>query len=270
MKVDILGLDGKKSGTIELPDQFSEEIREDLIRKAVLAVQSHKRQSYGAGPRSGKRHSTWLAKRRRDFKASYGPGRSRTPRKTMSRSGTQFHMVGAWAPFTRGGRRAHPPKGEANWDWKLNIKERRKAIRSAIAATLDKLLVVKRGHRIENVPLIIDSKFENVDKTKDVKKILENIGLKKELDRISVIKIRAGKGKKRGRKYKTKVGPLIVISKDCKLVKSASNIIGVDVVNVKKLNAEILAPGTQPGRLTIYTEEAIKIMNKENLFFDKK
>jgi len=70
----------------------------------------------------------------------------------------------------------------------------------------------------------------------------------------------------RGRKYKTRKGPLLVVSKECKLLKSAKNIPGLDVVEVSKLNAELLAPGTTMGRLTLFTEAAIEKLEKEKLF----
>ena len=50
------------------------------------------------------------------------------------------------------------------------------------------------------------------------------------------------------------------------LVYNIEGIPGVDVVNVKYLNAEILAPSIKPGRLTIFTEAAIEKIAKEKLF----
>ena len=47
-----------------------------------------------------------------------------------------MNWVGAFAPGTVGGRRAHPPKSEKIWSKKINKKENAKAIRSAISATL--------------------------------------------------------------------------------------------------------------------------------------
>ena len=47
---------------------------------------------------------------------------------------------------------------------------------------------------------------------------------------------------------------------------AAKNIPGVDVVEVKSLNAELLAPGAKPGRLTLWSSAAIEVMGKEKLF----
>ena len=79
-------------------------------------------------------------------------------------------------------------------------------------------------------------------------------------------KIRAGKGKRRGRRYKSGTSVLIVINEDKGLVKAARNIKGVDISTVDNLNAELLAPGTHAGRLTIWTESALEKLRGEELF----
>lgn len=270
MKVAILDLQGKKGNEVKLPSHFSEEFRPDLIKRAVLAKQSHDRQDYGAKPDAGFRQSAKLSRRRRKYRGGYGRGMSRVPRKVMSRRGTQFHYVGATVSGTVGGRRAHPPKAGRDWDQKINIRERRKAIRSAIAATAVSEYVKKRGHKVSDAPYIIDNKIESLNKTKDVLNALEKLGLKAELDRCSEKKVRAGKGKARNRKYRTKTGPLIVVSKKCDIQKSARNILGVDIVTVESLNAELLAPGTQPGRLTLWTQGALERLDKERLFYQRR
>jgi len=236
-------------------------------KRAVLTYQSNRRQRYGAGKEAGKRASATLSKRRRAYRGSYGLGISRVPRKILSRRGTRMNWVGAFIPGTVGGRRAHPPKAEKKWSKKINKKERRKAIRSAISATVSKDIVKNRGHIVpENYPFIIESKIESLDKTKKVIEILELLGLKEELRRTTKKKIRSGKGKIRGRKYIKKIGPLIVVSKEDKLTKASKNIQGVDVIVVKNLNVEALAPGASPGRLTLWTDAAINRLEKENLF----
>jgi len=267
MKLKILSQEGEEKGSQDLPDQFNEPIRPDIIKRAVLSLQSIKRQRYGASPEAGIRASALLSKRRRKYRGMYGHGISRTPRKILSRRGTQFNWQGAVAPNTVGGRRAHPPKASKQWEQKINKKERRKAIRSALAATIDKNLVVERGHIVpENYPFLLDSKLESLDKTKQVADFLKKIGFEKELGRSSKKRIRAGKGKLRGRKYKKCNGPLIVISKECKLEKAARNVPGLEIVKVNSLNTELLAPGTVPGRATLFTQAALEKLEKEKLF----
>lgn len=267
MKLNILDSTKSKVGEINLPIQFEEEFRPDLIQRAVLAIQSHKRQDYAASPEAGKRASAKLSRRRRDYRGSYGFGISRVPRKILTRRGTRMNWVGAFAPGTVGGRRAHPPKSEKIWWGKINEKERRKSIRSAISATILKEVVAERGHIIPNdYPFILEDKFELLDKTKSVLECLKKLGLEYELARAEEKKIRPGKGKSRGRKYKRRKGPLIVVSKKGKLNKAVANIPGVDVVEVKNLNTELLAPGGKAGRLTLWTRAAINILENENLF----
>ena len=264
MKLDVINLEGEKTEKIDLPEQFNESVRPDLIKRAFLVIQANKRQEYGASPQAGKRASAKLSRRRRDYKRSYGLGISRVPRKTLWRRGTQFGWVGAFAPGMVGGRKVHTPKASKDWGLKINKKERKKAIRSAIAATASKEHV---GRGIEKqLPLVIESKLEYLSKTKEVREFIKKIGLGDELKRTAKRKVRAGRGKSRGRKYQTKKGPLIVVSKDCPLIKAARNIQGLDIEQVKLLNVELLAPGANPGRLTIYTKDSIEKMSKENLF----
>ncbi|MBU1203631.1 MAG: 50S ribosomal protein L4 [Nanoarchaeota archaeon] len=270
MKAAVYDTQGKKISQIELPVQFEEPYHPDLIKRAVLAIRANKRQPYGAAPRAGKRHSVRISKRRRDYKGSYGHGISRAPKKTMWRRGTQFGWEGAFAPGTKGGRKAHPPKAEKDFSVKININEKRKAIRSALSATLNRELVETRGHKLGEIyPIILESKAELLEKTKDVKKLLSSFKLEKELERNKKKKIRAGKGKLRGRKYTRKRGMLMVISSKCKLSSSAQNIPGVEVTEVRNLNTELLAPGTHAGRLTIYTDKAIEEIKSKALFTNK-
>lgn len=253
MKADIINLEGQKVKTINLPIQFEEEYRPNLIKRAILVLFSNKRQKYGAQIGAGMRQSAVISKRRRSYKTSYGHGISRSPRKALWSRGTQFGWVGAVAPNTVGGRAAHPPKSEKKWELKINNTERRKAIRSAISATAKDLI-------------ILEDKFESLNKTKDVKSTFEKIDIAETKER----KIRKGKGKLRGRKYKKSLGPLIIVSKDCDLLKSAANLEGVHIVKVKELNASLLTKGHETPRKTIWSEEAINLLGKEKLFMRKK
>lgn len=270
MKATLIKETGKEE--IGLPEQFNEPIREDLIKRAVLAIQSHKRQPYGTDPMAGKKHSSKLSRRRRDYKTAYGIGISRVPRKILSHSGTRFNWVAAAVPYAVGGMQAHPPKANKNWYKKINDKERRKAIRSAMAASINKDYVLLRGHKIRNIdyPLVLDQEIEKISKTKEVISLLNSLGFSEELKRCSRITKKSGKAKRRGRTKKVRKGPLIVVSEKCNFMKAARNILGVDVIDVKSLNVELLAPGSDCGRLTLYTTKALEILENEKLFLDKK
>jgi large subunit ribosomal protein L4e len=108
------------------------------------------------------------------------------------------------------------------------------------------------------LPIVVDDSIQELKRAKSVKELLEKIGLEKEIERAKDKKVRAGKGKRRGRKYTRKKSVLFVIAEDKGFLKAAKNIAGVDICLAKNLNAELLAPGTHPGRLTIFTESAIK------------
>lgn len=270
MEVIIKDLKGKNtSKKLKLPSQFDEELRPDLIKKAVLCIRANKRQPYGASSEAGKRHSAKISRRRRKYRGSYGHGISRVPRKILSRNGTRMNWVGALAPGTVGGRRAHPPKASKILSQKINKKEKRFAIRSAMSASVVVDIVKKRGHIVPNeYPIVVDSDIEKLKKTKEVVETLIHLGLKDELLRVQRKSIRAGKGTMRNRKYKKLKGPLLVTGDDCVLNKSARNITGIDIVKVNNLNTELLAPGTNPGRLTIYTQSAIEKIDENKFFTD--
>jgi large subunit ribosomal protein L4e len=267
MKLPILNEKNTKIGEQELPAQFSEPVRPDLIARAVHALQSLARQAYGASPDSGLRHSSTISKERRHYRGCYGHGISRVNRKIMSRKGTRFNWVGAFSPQTRGGHPAHPPKAAKIWAQKINVKENRKAIRSAMAATVKHELVEKRGHKLPSTyPFVLDTGVEQLSTAKEVKALLLALGFEKEMDRASVKKVRSGVGKARGRKYKTKTSLLMVVSEECPLIKAAKNFPGVDVVSARALNAEVLAPGACPGRVTLWTKKSIEALEKNKLF----
>jgi large subunit ribosomal protein L4e len=270
MELKVINAENKETGKVKLPVQFSEEVRPDLIRKAVLVIQSNKRQAYGAKPDAGKRASAELSRRRKDYRGSYGFGISRVPRKILSRRGTRMNWVGAFAPGTVGGRKAHPPKSEKIWSKKINTNERLKAIRSAMSATIQKELVSARGHIVpDSYPFVLDSSFEEISKTNQVENALEKLGFSQDLARGEKKTIRAGKGKNRGRRYKKRKSLLLVVSDKCALLSSARNLPGVDVVSVDSLNAELLAPGCDVARATLFTKAAVETIEKNNLFVKK-
>lgn len=265
MTVPVFDTKGKEHKGKSLPSQFNEFVRKDLIKQAVVASRYNKTQPHGSRRLAGRTSSAVFRGIRRGYGRSYNWGISRLPR-LMIRGGRRIGRV-MNVPQAKGGPRAHPPKAGKKWEKKMNRKERRKAIRAALAATQDLELVRERGHAApDNYPFAISSEFEDLEKTKDVVKALHKLGLEDELSRASRKRIRAGRGKSRGRRYKRTKGPLIVVSEKCSLLKAAANIPGVDAVIVDHLNAELLAPGTHPGRLTLFTRKALKRLKDEKIF----
>lgn len=270
MELDVRTIENKEKEKAKLPDQFDEAVRTDLIKKVFLAIRSNMRQPYGSDPEAGKKYSAKTSKRRRKYRGTYGVGISRVPRKVLSRRGIRLFFVGAFAPGTVGGRRAHPPKSEKSYAKKININEKRKAIRSALSATLKPEFVTARGHKVpESYPFIVEDNIENITTTKDLYKTLQSLGFGNELERCNERTIRAGKGKARGRKYTQKTGLLLVVSGKCPVSKAASNLPGVGVVTADSLNVDLLAPGSQPGRATLFTKNALQKIEQDRLYMKK-
>jgi large subunit ribosomal protein L4e len=244
----IFNLQGKASGKIDLPDVFSTPLRPDVIKRAVLAIQSNSIQPQGRDPMAGKKTTA--------ESRGTGSGAARIPR-IKGGSGRA-----AFAPGTMKGRAAHPPKAEKIIVKNIPKKEAKLALNSAIAATAEKEVVAKRGHKIENIPafpMVVDDAFEALTKAKEVEDAFASLGIADDVVRVRESRnIRAGKGKLRGRRIKQAVGPLIVVVEDKAIANAASNLPGVEVTTVNNLNTEMLAPGTHPGRLTVWTNGAIK------------
>jgi large subunit ribosomal protein L4e len=250
MKVPVINLQNEKSGDIELPKVFSTPVRHDVIRRAVIALQSTRFQPQGRDSMAGKRTTA--------ESRGTGHGIARVPRlKQSSRA--------AFGVSTVGGHQAFPPLSEKDIVKRINKKEKRFAIRSGIAATAVKELVEKRGHKIQKVeqlPIVVSDELESLEKTREVKEFLETLELWSDIQRADRRTVRAGKGKMRGRKHKKGKGPLIVIGEDKGIGYAARNLPGVEVTDVYGLNAEILAPGAHPGRLVIWTKSAIEQLDE--------
>jgi len=168
----------------------------------------------------------------------------------------------AFIPSAVGGRNAHPPLAEKKIRKKIPRKEMRLALHSAIAATASKETVASRGHVVDDVPdfpLVVADDLQALNKTKDVKNTFLQLGIWPDVYRVRERrKVRAGRGKGRGRRMKNAVGPLIVINEDKGIAEAARNIPGVNIVTVNNLNVELLAPGAHPGRLTMWTNSALE------------
>ena len=136
---------------------------------------------------------------------SWGTGRAvaRIPR--VSGSGTHRAGQAAFGNMTRKGRMFAPLKIWRRWHRKVNIKQRRHAIASALAASAITPLVMSRGHLVEKIPelpLVIDDNLENYEKTKDAVEFLKRFGAHDDVKKVIKSKcLRRGKGKMRNRRY---------------------------------------------------------------------
>lgn len=120
--VKVLDLSGNAIGEISLSQQFFEPIRPDLILRAYISALTARLQPKGTDPMAGKRTTA--------VSFGIGLGLARVPRVKGS-----LWPTARFAPNVVKGRRAHPPKVEKVLHERINKRERRKAIRSAIAAT---------------------------------------------------------------------------------------------------------------------------------------
>jgi large subunit ribosomal protein L4e len=244
----VFDLKGEEVSKLNLPPIFHTPSRPDVIKRAVVAIQSHRIQPQGRDPMAGKRNTA--------ESRHAGLGISRVPR--LKERGQRA----AFAPGTVGGREAHPPTSEKKIKKKIPKKEMRLALRSAVAATGSKEAVASRGHSVDDVPdfpLVVVDDIQSLKKTRDIEETLINLGVWSDIFRVKESrKVRAGKGKMRGRKMKQAVGPLLVITKNDGVAEAARNLPGVEVVSVENLNAEVLAPGTHAGRLTVWTNSAFE------------
>ncbi len=246
-RAHLLALDGKQQATVNLPLAFSEPVRTDLIRRAVVAAQSHRRQPYGTSPTAGLRHSVeWSGK---------GRGVARTPRLMGS-------MRGAQSPNTVGGRPAHPPRVDRIWEKKINRAERRRAFASALAATRESKLAEARGHKVPHgasLPFVLDDPVEEIKTARQARALLEKLKLWEDVTRAQEHTQLHGSGRarRRGRVRRTPRSVLLVTAQPNRAV-GFRNLSGVDIVPVSRLATEDLAPGGDAGRLTIFSRSAVE------------
>jgi large subunit ribosomal protein L4e len=245
---------------------FEAPIREDIVSKVL---ESKKRQQpYSPSPVAGRQHSAkgLIVHARHVWRSGYGRGQSRVPRKIFSRKGSQFNWQAAEVPNARGGMRAHPPKiTQFINELKINKKELQIAFASAVSATASEKYIIKKYSSIEKMdkkaPFVVSSEITKL-KTKQIleelKKLLGNlydVSLKEK-------SVRAGRGKMRGRRYKTTAGMILVLGNDEKLKTKL-----FEVKRAKELGVVDLANGGL-GRVAVYTENAVKDL--ENKYGGKK
>ncbi|EMC93844.1 hypothetical protein BAUCODRAFT_567424 [Baudoinia panamericana UAMH 10762] len=260
--VTIYGADGTATeDSHPLPNVFKAPIRPDIVQSVHTGMAKNRRQPYAVSEKAGHQTSA----------ESWGTGRAvaRIPR--VSGGGTHRAGQAAFGNQCRSGRMFAPTKVWRKWHQKVNLGQKRFATASAIAASSSAALLLARGHHImtvPEVPLVVSSTvFADgaVKKTSQAVKILESVGAGPELEKVkNSRKLRAGKGKLRGRRHKQRRGPLIVYDpeKDGKdLVLAFRNIPGVETCTVYALNLLQLAPGGHLGRFVVWTSSAFAALD---------
>ena len=257
MKTTTYTTNGTKDGEVELPLVFSTPFRRELIHKAFTNLNSHKFQPQGRHPTAGQ-----------DVVADSndpptGQGVSRVARMRGGGGGRQGQ--GGEVASTRGGRQAHPPIVEKVIYKKLNKKENKLALCSAIAATASKDLVESRGHKIEGIesfPIIVSDDIEAISKASEISKLLDALKISQDVKRLLSRKPRSGKPSLRGRSKKVGKSVLFVTRDPSNISKATGAFPGVEVRSVNDLSVLDLAPGSDPIRLTVYSKSAIEEIGK--------
>jgi large subunit ribosomal protein L4e len=166
--------------------------------------------------------------------------------------------LAAFAPGTVKGRLAFPPNSMRTLRKKINKKELRIAMQSALAATCSIYHVNQRGHRIKpdrELPIVVSDNIEQVTQSSQANTFLRSLEVWDDVARASEHAHRSSKG--RVRSTKNAVSVLFVIGKRQGAEKAFRNFPGVKVVDVTSLNVGDLAPGTHPGRLIVWSQSAI-------------
>lgn len=256
-KVPSFKINGEKDEEVELPLVFSTPFRRDLIHKAWTNLNSHKFQRQGRHPTAGM-----------DVVADTntpptGQGIARIARMQGGGGGRQG-QAGEVAS-TRGGRQAHPPNVNKIIYKKLNKKENKLALCSAIAATSSKEQIKSRGHHVDEIdsfPIIVSNELETISKASEISKVLQSLKLAKDVERLQGRKPRSGQSLLRGRVKKIGKSVLFVTKEDKNIRKACGAIPGVESRAVKDLSVLDLSPGSEPIRLTVYTKGAIEEIGK--------
>lgn len=237
---------------IKLPGVFRAPLRPDIVSFIHDQIRKNKRQAYAVSTEAGHQTSA----------ESWGTGRAvaRIPR--VRGGGTHRSGQGAFGNMCRGGRMFAPTKVFRRWHRRVNVAQKRYAMVSAIAASGVPGLVQARGHiidQIAEVPFVVTDKIEGFKKTKEAVTFLRRSYFWADIEKVYNSKrYRAGKGKGRNRRYKQKLGPLIVYNQDNGLLAAFRNIPGIQMLNVERMNLLKVAPGGHLGRLIIWTESAFR------------
>jgi large subunit ribosomal protein L4e len=235
---------------VVLPAVFKAPIRPDIVHFVHTSMAKNRRQAYAVSENAGHQHSA----------ESWGTGRAvaRIPR--VSGGGTSRAGQGAFGNMCRKGRMFAPTKTWRRWHRPINQNQKRYAVASAIAASALPALVLARGHRIEEVPevpAVVPTAVEGINKTRNAVAILKSIGALPDVEHAKDSKkLRSGKGKMRNRRYISRRGPLVVFNEDKGITQAFRNLPGVELCQVDRLNLLQLAPGAHLGRFVVWTQSA--------------
>ncbi len=251
-QINVVDLDGSVKGNIERPAAFSEAVRPEIISRAATAELTRELQPQGHYHLAGMETSAAYHGRMSSYRSGRHMGQAIRPREHLG-GGRQGKV--RRIPSAVKGRRAHPHLPEKRIIESINAAEYRKAIASAVAATaLSDYVKCERS-----LPVVVSDEIQALKKTRDVVALVGKLGLK---SAIADSNAHIRKGIRRSasqRHYKRTI--LLVVKDDDGILKAARNIRGFDVCDVSSLRANLLAPGGRPGRLTVWSESAVKALD---------
>jgi len=250
IEVPVYSATGEVQGNVRLPDVYRVPVRKDLIHRVFMSEFTAAVQPKGRDPMAGMRTTA--------VSLGIHHGLARVPRVKGS---TRARL----APFVRGGRLAHPPRVDEKVKEEVNKLERLMGTMSALAATAYVDLVKARGHVFEAsaVPIVVDSAvLQSVKRTREARELLKKLGVYSDIERAAEgTKIRAGKGKMRGRRYVEPKSILFIIEDyTSPFAMAVKGLPGVDIVEPQLVSALELAPGGVPGRLTVVTTKSLELL----------
>lgn len=247
METEIFDLNAKPDGKISLPEWFGLSPNMDLVERAFLAERSFLFQPQGRFKLAGMQTTAEYIGRKGAYRALKNRGQAKLPREKLG-GGVMGNVKGI--PSAVKGRRAHPPTPEEKIIENMNRKEYKRALQHAIALSLNAASPVK-------LPVVLDSKAEQVSKTKDLRNLLTSIGLGGFLDTEKRLKEK----RRSARMVRYKKNILIVAkSSDSPIVKAARNIKGVNAIGVNDLRVMFIAPNCKP-KIVVWTKDAISMLN---------
>ena len=250
VKVPLYDATGGRVGEVTLPDVYRVPVRRDLIHRVFMSEFTASLQPKGRDPMAGMRTTA--------VSLGIHHGLARVPRVKGS---TRARL----APFVRGGRGAHPPRPERTIKEGVNVSERLMGTMSAIAATSYIDVVRGRGHVFEApaVPVVVDSAvLQAVKRAAEARELLAKLGVYSDVERAAErVRVRAGKGKMRGRRYVEPKSVLFIVEDhESPFARAVRGFPGVDVVEPQLVSVLELAPGGEPGRLTVLTSRALEAL----------
>ncbi len=255
--INVYKEDGNSTGSIELPKVFGTPFRSDLVLRAILSEQSRLYQRQGRSLLAGMQTTAVYVGKYSGYRHGRHMGIAIRPRQKLG--GGAMGDVRK-IPSSVKGRRAHPQKTEKSIEEHINKAEYLAAIRSAIGGCSDAEMLKKR-HTVakDSFPIVVENSIEGIEKTKQLMKVLAALGVISDIERSH--KPRLAHNSRRSSKRHFRKSLLIIASNVEKLERAGRNIPGVDVLSVKELSAEALAPGGRP-RLSLWSMNAIEGIEK--------